>query len=183
LHEQFKQSYLLIGDRPKRYNLMALEGINEEDALQRITRESECFKRFLEKLSSQYESMHVIDWNSAMDDNYIDNLRILKREYDNHKEFRAECDERVKEFLLIPANKRKLQMIGSTIEQGLEIANNYHLEELAMLLSLPISLGKTVCEIYPGTNDVQEKLQRGAYAFCSELKKNPDRLFMEVYHE
>ena len=127
--------------------------------------------------------MHIINWNDASDDNYKHNLNVLTNKYNESLEFRNECDKKVREFLSIPSNKQKLEGIGSTLEQGVGVASKYHLEELAMLLSFPISLGEKVCEIYPGMDEVQERLQREEYEFSSELRKNPNRLFMEVYHE
>ena len=183
LHENFAKAYLLIADTPKRHNIIALEGISEEEALQRITTTSEETKIFFEKLASKYSDVHIINWNDASDDNYKHNLNVLTRKYHESPEFREECDERVREFLSIPSNKQKLDEIGSTLEKGVGVASKYHLEELAMLLSFPVSLGERVCEIYPGRNEIQEKLQREEYDFSSELRKNPNRLFMEVYHE
>ena len=183
LHENFDESYLLIADNPKRHNIVALEGISEEEALKRISETSRNMRVFLEKLASKYLDIHVINWDESIDENYDHNLSILTRKYHENQEFREECDEGVNEFLSIPSNKGKLEGIGSTLERGVEVASRYHLEELAMLLSLPVALGKKVCEVYPGVNKVQEKLQRDNYDFCSELRKNPNRLFMEVYHE
>ena len=182
LHENFMKSYLLIADKPKRYNIMALEGISENDVLVRISKASKDMRIFLRKLSSKYEDIYIVDWSEVADDNYQHNLAILTLMYQQNEKFREECGERVIEFLSIPSNSKKIEQIGSTLEKALEIASRYHLEELAMLLSLPISLGEKVCEIYPGVDSVQEKLQSGRYDFCSKLRKNPNRLFMEVYY-
>ncbi len=183
LTKDFNKSFLLIADLPKRHNILALENVKEEEALQRVTIASKDMRRFLEKLSSKYSNIQIIDWTDSSDSNYHHNLNILKREYNNNLDFQEECDSMLRNFISIPSNKDKLEVIGSNIKQGVKISSNYLLEELSMLLSLPLKLGVNVCEIYPGKNEVQEKLQNDEYDFCSELKKNPKRTFMEVYHE
>jgi tRNA-dependent cyclodipeptide synthase len=183
LTNNFNKSFLIIGDLPKRHNILALENVREEEALQRISKTSKNMRRFLEKLSSKYSNIQIIDWTDSSDLDYCHNLSILKREYNNNLEFQEECNNIVRKFISIPSNKDKLEVIGSNIKQGVKISSNYLLEELSMLLSLPLKLGVNVCEIYPGKNEVQEKLQNDEYNFCSELKKNPKRTFMEVYHE
>lgn len=181
LGSQFSESYLLIADLPKRHNIMALEDISEERALERVIVASEDFRKFLDSIISSYPRIHILNWEEATDDNYNFNLSNLKKLYKEHNLFREDCNQRVNEFLSISANKRRLAVSGKTPEEVAHLASNYLLEELSMLLSLPIRLGEKVCEIYPGINEIQEKLQTGEY--YPNLLKNPERMFMEVYHE
>ena len=181
LDSQFSESYLLIADLPKRHNIMALEGISEERAIERVIVASKDFRKFLDSIVSSYPRIHILNWEDATDDNYNSNLGNLRRLYKENTLFREDCNERVNEFLSISANKRRLAVFGKTPGEVVHLASNYLLEELAMLLSLPIRLGEKVCEIYPGINEIQEKLQMGEY--CLDLLKNPERMFMEVFHE
>jgi hypothetical protein len=93
---------------------------------------------------------------------------------------------------------RKIKSRESNIETSLKYAKDYFLEELAMLLAIPVWLthgqNSQVCEIYPGKNQVQENLQANryflnratqtkSYSGWNRLILNPKRVFMEVYCE
>jgi tRNA-dependent cyclodipeptide synthase len=181
--DQFSESYLLIADLPKRHNIMALDQVDEEEAYRRIKIASSDMKRFLEKVVMPYSNIKINTWTDCTNEAYENNLLILQKAYMQDKRFRATCDEGVKEFLNLPQNKMKIQDSARTLDDVLTQVARNRLEESAMLLAFPARFDGQVCEIYPGTNKLQEQLQRGEFKFCRDLTIIPTRMFMAAYYE
>jgi tRNA-dependent cyclodipeptide synthase len=183
MSDHFSYSYFCIADTPKIHNIVAIDGVTEEEAMLRVSRAGESARKFLEKITAHYDNMSIVSWDEMSDHNYYSNLKILGQAYENHGNFRRDCDEYVLGFLNLPSNIKKIKARPVGLEMVLEQAHHYLMEELAMLLSFPARFEEAVCEIYPGRNEPQEKLQQGMYEFCSKLVFNKNRLFMEVYDE
>jgi len=183
-HEKFRSFTFLIADLPKRYNLMALEGIDEVRATYRTAIIGLDMRRLLKKITGNYKNVTVRNWIDFSDnEDYQKNLALLNNAYQSDNGFSFECNSIVWGFLSLPKNLERSQRLGNSLEDRVKICKSYVLDEFAMLLAVPKILGEDVCEIYPGKNDLQEKLQRGEFSFCDELIINPQRKFMEAYYE
>jgi hypothetical protein len=78
----------------------------------------------------------------------------------------------------LPANRAKWKS-----NPPIEIAKEFCLDELALLVSAPFSFLLPVCETYPGRNKVQEKVQGRKFPFCQDLHIKDDSVFMEARYE
>jgi len=185
-HETFKSFTFVIFDLPKRHNLMALEGIDEVRAIYRAAIMGIDTDRLLRKAQGNYKNVTVsryIDFSN--EPQYSHNLEVLKNAYKTDGQFSFACNEFVLSFLSLPANIERAKIAGNTLEERIRICKNYALEELAMLLALPLILNGngSVYEIYPGENNkLQERLENKEFSFCHELLLSPNKQFMEAYY-
>lgn len=182
----FKSFTFIIADLPKRFNLMALEGINEVTATYRSAVLGLDMERFMKKITDSYSRVNVTRWiDHVTDPNYLHNLDVLSQAYSSDDQFSFECNEFVWSFLSTPSNIDRARTSGNTIDQRVSLCKNYLLDELAMLIALPSTWQSTnvMYEIYPGRNNLQEKLGRNEFSFCKDLHLNPNRKFMEAYYE
>ena len=179
MFNHFAYSVLLIADRPKIHNIMALEGVSWKEAERRALIAGDDMQRSLEKLVRNLPSVKVSRWADFQDTWYDYNRQVILQEFSG--EFKRRVDALTMEFLELPANKAKWQ---DPHTPPLDIARRYVLDELCMLTAIPESFTLPVCEIYPGRNELQEDLQ--ANKFCGlngRLMVKPDRVFMEAYYE
>ena len=179
--EHFSDFFFLIADLPKRFNIMALENIGEEDALKKVESAGKDTEVFISKIVNEYPNLSVIRWNEFCDSDYEYNLRVLYDAYEKDIEFRKAIENDVLEFLSIPGNQEKLRENKIGIKKALTKSVNYRIDELAILLAIPCKY-ESICEIYPGIDQLHERLQNKEFEFCEKLKLNPKRIFMEAYH-
>ncbi len=177
MSKHFSESYFLIADLPKKYNIMAIEGISEQSALTKVMRAGYCMRIFLERITEDFPNVYVKNYSELQDENYWENLKVLKKAYMQNKEFRDLCQKDVRKFLNLSRNKEKIEC--RNFERVLKIAVKYRIDELAILLSIPLGYEK-FCEICPEEDELHEKLQRKEFDFCSKLRINPKRMFMEA---
>lgn len=179
MQEKFQFSLLIIGDLPKKYNIMALEGVSEKKAEEKTRAAGNDMLGMLEKITANFPLVKVSRWRNHMGERYARNLKILQESYANNDKFRASSNDLVNDFLSLPLNRVKWK----TSEPPTNIAKNYLLDELAGLLSIPFIFELPVCEIYPGRSEVHERVQNREFPFCKDLHIRDDRVFMEAYYE
>lgn len=182
MQEQFLESYFLIADSPKRHNIMGMEGVSEEEAMRRADITGYDTLRFMERLVIGSTGIKIKRWRDFSNHQfYTSNLDILNRSYSENNSFKEECNQLVLAFL---SNQNNNPNFNASIsrEEKVSKCSKYLLEELAMLLALPAILERPLCEIYPGTNKVQEKLQQRQFPFANNLHMRDDRRFVEVYY-
>lgn len=180
MNDHFSNSFFLIADLPKRYNLIAIEGINENSALRRVLMAGNNMERFLQKIVKPFSRVGIKRYSELQSKEYEDNLEVLRQAYENNPDFRSECDKAVFEFLSLPQNRRKILERKNLFKDSLRLATNYKIDELALLLAMPLKTNN-LCEIYPGKDNLHERVQNNEFDFCRALKMNPTRRFMEVY--
>ena len=158
IQQHFLYGVFLIGDYPKKYNIMALERVSEKYAEKRARIAGENMRNFLEKVTRDYPFIKVARWQNFMNGLYRDNLKVLEQGYNSNSPFHQECNNLVYEFLNNPSNLTKWE---GRYPHPILVAKNYLLDELALLVSAPFSFSLPVCEIYPYRNEVHEDLQEG----------------------
>ena len=179
LADTFAKSFFLVADLPKRYNIMAIENISEQEALTRVMKAGYNLRVFLEKITRDMPNVNVKNYSELQSPAYYENLRILEKAYKLNVQFKMECDADVRNFLSIDRNKEKLN--GRNFEKALETAVKYRIDELAILLAIPCGCNK-ICEVYPGKDALHEKLRKGKFDFCSELNIGNNRNFIGAYY-
>ena len=182
LSDNFSEAFFFIADLPKRYNIMAIEGLSEDKALERIKKGSNNLLKFIESVSEKYPNLSVKIYRELQDESYRHNLEILNKTYLEDHKFRHLLRRGVVDFLSLPNNKKKIESSDNSFEKSIDIAINYRLDELAMLLSLPCNY-EEIYEIYPGVDELHEMLHDDKFGFCKDLKKNQRRKFLEVHYE
>jgi len=160
---------------------MALENVEEEDALKKVESAGKDTETFINKLVKKYPNIRVVRYNELCDSDYKHNLIVLYDAYEKDIEFRKAIEKDVLEFLSIQGNQEKLRENSIDIKKALTKSVSYRIDELAILLAIPCKYD-AICEIYPGLDELHEKLQNREFGFCEKLKLNPKRIFMEVYH-
>ena len=180
MQDHFAYSVMIIADFPKKYNIMALRGVTEDVAEKRTEMAGNELRTNLERVTRDFPTVKVARWRQFMTPDYEHNLRVMRGAYLQESEFRNSCDGLVMDFLNIPENKARW---SSQANPPLEVAKEYVLDELALFLSVPLSFRLPICEIYPGRNEVHERVQNRDFAFCRDLRLREDRLFMEAYYE
>ena len=181
LNDNFDESFLLIADLPKKYNLIAIDGLSESEAQNKIIIASREMRIFLERTLKEFDNVKVKSYCELQDENYLHNLNLLKEAYKQNKEFREQIRKDVEDFIRLPINKEKILKRGFSIEEAIDISLNYRLDELAILLSIPCRFNG-IYEFYPGHDLLHEDLQNGKYPFCKDLKTNANRDFLEVQY-
>jgi len=179
MQNNFLYGLFVIADFPKKYNIMAIDGDSEKKAEERARIAGDNMRNALERITRDYPLVKVSMWRNHMDDKYIRNIKVLQEGYAADNGFRFSANELVNKFLSLPSNRVKWK----TSEPPTDIAKNYLLDELAGLLSIPCSIQLPVCEIYPGRNEVHERVQNREFPFCRDLQIKDDRVFMEAYYE
>src|SRR3989344_38874 len=79
MQNRFLYGIFLIGDYPKKYNIMALEGVSEKKAEERTRIAGDNMRNALEKITRDYPLVKVTRWRNFMTPSYEHNLEILKR--------------------------------------------------------------------------------------------------------
>ena len=181
ISNNFLYGVFLVGDFPKRWNIMALEGLGEHKSRKRALKAGDELYRFLEKITLDMPNIKPMRWRSFESEEYSHNLETLLSAYQSNSQFRNSSNERVLEFLQTPSNLEKIQE-QVTLSIALDLSKNYYLEEMALLLSVPFKFNHPLVEIYPQTNVVQESLQGRAYDFCKDLALSDNRSFIEVHY-
>ncbi len=179
MQDRFLYGIFLIGDYPKKYNIMALEGVSEKKAEERTRIAGDNMRNALERITRDYPLVKVMRWKKFMDEKYSHNLQVLRASYDNDSQFRSLANEIVGNFLNLPSNRTKWK----TTSPPIAVAKEYLLDELAGLLAIPFSIPLPVCEIYPERNELHEQIQARQFPFCKNLLIKDDRVFMEAYYE
>jgi tRNA-dependent cyclodipeptide synthase len=182
LSENFSESFFLIADLPKKYNIMAIEGVSEDEALKRINNTSQKYKIFLERMTEGFPNISIKHYAELQDENYFHNIKVLREAYLKDLKFRLQVRKDVVDFLSLPNNKKKIDSSQLSFNESVDIAINYRIDELALLLAIPCKYDK-LYEVYPGVDPLHERLHEGKFEFCKNLKQNPRRKFLEVYHE
>jgi len=180
MQEHFVHSVIVIADFPKKYNIMALQGVSEDTAQKRAEMAGNELRTNLERVTRDFPTVKVARWRHFMNPDYAHNLRVMREGYSQDREFRQSCDELVMDFLNIPENRARWT---ERTNPPLDVAKEYVLDELALLIAIPRYFRLATCEIYPGRNEVHEKLQNKKFAFCDDIRLRGDRKFMEAHHE
>ena len=110
LSENFSEAFFLIADLPKKYNIMAIEGVSEEEALERIRNTSQKYKIFLERMTESFPNISIKHYADLQDENYFHNIEILREAYLKDLKFRHQVRRDVADFLCLPNNKRKIDI-------------------------------------------------------------------------
>ena len=180
MQHHFLYGIFMIGDYPKKYNIMALDGGSEKKAEERPRVAGDNMRNNLEKVTRDYPFVKVARYKHFMTPLYQTNLTVLQTVYVSNLSFQRSANEIVDEFLNIPTNLTKWRGIK---EPPASKVKDYLLDELALLTSAPFSFPLPVCEIYPGRNELQEQVQQRQFPFCKDLHIKDDRVFMEAYYE
>lgn len=180
MQKHFLYGVFIIADYPKKYNIMALEGVSEKRAEERASIAGDSMRNSLEKITRDYTFVKVARWQNFMNQKYKDNLRVLESAYQSDLTFQQSSNKIVREFLNSPTNLTKWK---ESNQPPVSKAKDYLLDELALLISAPFSFPLPVCEIYPGRNEIHEQVQERKFPFCKNLHIKNDRVFMEVYYE
>src|SRR3989344_6709992 len=86
MHERYPKSYFLIADLPKKYNIMAIEGVDENEAIRRVNIAGEDMARFITGCAKEFPEIEVKRWNDfAIHPLYLKNLALLKGNYERDK--------------------------------------------------------------------------------------------------
>ncbi len=179
MQDRFTHSVLLVWDYPKKYNIMALDGLDEDAAEGRALMAGNQLRSNLEKVTRDFPTVKVARWRHFMTPKYQHNLQVMRRAYEEDTEFRESCKELTLDFLSLPENKAKWKDPNNP---PIDIAKEYVLDELAGLIAAPFAFRLPLCEIYPGRNEPHERVQNREFEFCKDLHIKDDRVFMEVYH-
>lgn len=180
MQDHFLYSVFIVADYPKKYNIMALENVSEKNAEERARIAGDNMRNALEKITRDYPLVKVARWRHFMNQRYEDNLKSLERAYQLDLSFQQSTNEIVREFLSNPANLAKWK---ESNDPPIFKAKDYVLDEIALLVSAPFLFPLPACEIYPGRNEVHEKVQERQFSFCKNLHIKDDRVFMEAYYE
>lgn len=170
-------SYFIVADKPKRHNLMAIEGYSQQDALRKALGQGDDLERFIAK----YHTVPILRWSHIEQLRvYQHNLQVLQSAWCSNSTFRQDCQKLVLEFLQLPANLQKIHNSGIHLSKAVEIASQYVVEELALLTGFPVTVGGKVLEIYPGRHDIQESINEKRYGFEHQLYLNAHRWFEDI---
>jgi len=176
MQDYFIHSVLIVADFPKKYNIMALEGVSEKAAEERSRIGGDNMRNMLEKITRDYPLVKVARWKDFMTKEYRNNLRVIHSGYEYHSGFQEGVRNLVEEFLHSSQNLARPRVLNPSRD----MLKDYVLDELAFLLAAPLSFSLPICEIYPGKNRLQEDLQSGAFPFCKDLKISESRIFMDA---
>src|SRR3989344_6827211 len=163
MQNNFLYGLFVIADYPKKYNVMALEGYSEKRAEERRRIAGDNRRNALEKITRGYPLVKVARWKNFMTPSYEHNLEVLRRAYSEDARFQVSTNSFVREFLNSPAN---LQRLREDDREQVSIAKEYLLDELALLIAAPFAIHLPVCEIYPGRNELHERVQERHFSFC-----------------
>lgn len=180
MQQHFLYGVLMVGDYPKKHNIMALDGVSEKKAEERTQVAGDSMRNALEKITRDYPLVKVARYKHFMTSIYEHNLTVLQNTYASDLLFQRSANEIANEFLNIPSNLLKWK---GRKEPPVSKTKDYLLDELALLISAPFFFPLPVCEIYPGRNELQEQIQKRQFPFCKDLHIKDDRVFMEAYHE
>jgi tRNA-dependent cyclodipeptide synthase len=180
MQENFLYGLFVIGDFPKKYNIMALDGDSEKRAEERTRIAGDNMRNVLERITRNYPLVKVTRWRNFMTPSYEHNLGVLRKAYTRDAGFQESVNDLVRGFLHSPANLIKLRADDRT---QVALAKEYLLDELALLVAAPFSIPSPVCEIYPGRNEVHEQIQARQFSFCKDLHIKDNRVFMEAHYE
>ena len=182
MQERFAYSLMVVADVPKRHNIMALEGVSEVKAEQRARVAGDDMRNAIEKITRDYPNVKVARWRHFAEEKYSHNLEVLQEAYRSDGEFMDECNCVVWKFLSQSMGNPRTNP-NISVADRVANAKNYLLEELALLVAIPFAFQLPVCEIYPGRNEIHERIQNREFEFCGDLNIRDDKVFMEAYYK
>lgn len=177
----YNEFFFLLGDDIKIYNYLAITGMSEERAEERLKEERRNTMFFLDKIISKYENVSMNLWRDSVSSEYLNNLKIIKEGYEENESFKEGVRGVTRRFLSTPNNLRKLKK-HRTIEEATDIAKDYFLYELAMLNAIHYKY-PGIYENYPGSIPLEREVQNNEYEFCKKLYKAEKSNFFEVYYK
>lgn len=187
MSETFHESTFILGDYLKIHNIMALEGVSKNHAFEKVIRQRDAMSGLLKKILP--DNVHVRNYSDMMTIGVEISQAATETGYSYDDQFRRDCDMVVRGFLRpLVRNLNQHYREKECAQSG---CTKYFLDELGFLNRVPEQLSEgDVCEIYPGRNEVKEKIHQDKYLFCKErqygfgkqMTHNPSRKFMEVYY-
>lgn len=156
---------IIIGDYLERHNLMAFEGLTEEEAVEHLFKKGQKIVRSVNRILQEYKQSHklaVVDFRTEM------GLRGFKKVYEatlgcykSNPLFASDIRREVERF--VTDSKRYDQDLKQSVlaEKAAEL-DKYVLEEVAMYVHLYLQ-GYTI-EVYPGQDlPVLRKIAENTY--------------------
>jgi tRNA-dependent cyclodipeptide synthase len=178
MQEQFIHGIFIVADFPKKYNIMAFEGVSEKEAERRATIAGDGLRNGLEKITRDYPFVKVARWKHFMTSDYEHNLQILHQEFEKCVLFHDEVNTIANAFA--ENNKHRW---SSSEKPSIAILKEYVLDEVAFLLAVPCSFSTPVCEVYPCEFPLQSKVKARAFPFSNQLQFREDSRFMGAHYE
>ncbi|MAG45604.1 MAG: hypothetical protein CMH63_02410 [Nanoarchaeota archaeon] len=171
LDDNFSEGHVLVVDSPKRYNLMALEGITEEEALGRIEEHYGNYEKMVSGMLTN-TGVSLRRFNDFWDEKCEENLQVFGKAYGTDSEFRADANGLIGEFLEGTRHRTERGV-------GPEEVKDYFLEEMSLLSA--ISTRFPLVEVYPGISALETRLYNLGYDFAKNLHLDRNRKFWEVF--